>query len=120
MSPPTATRMTSGVETTRMSQRDFEDIPTIISFRGFAPDPFTLTRGGPTIPAPFAWLTRFRSFAAVNRPAGLRLLQVLFTRVLQVLFFEVLQEPFINKEACRREWRARSARRIAARWVRCR
>jgi hypothetical protein len=26
---------------------------------GSAPDPYTLARGGPTIPAPFAWLTRF-------------------------------------------------------------
>jgi hypothetical protein len=35
--------------------------------RGLPPrPPYTLTRGDPFLPAPFAWLTRSRSFAAVR------------------------------------------------------
>jgi len=28
--------------------------------------PYTLARGGPAIPAPVAWLTRYRSFASLS------------------------------------------------------
>ena len=36
-----------------------------IIYRGASPPgpPYTLARGGPTIPAPLAWLTSLRSFA---------------------------------------------------------
>ena len=38
--------------------------PRPILIRGLRPrTPYTLTRGGPSLPAPFAWLTRSRSFA---------------------------------------------------------